>query len=482
MNSQYAYIFDELGINPETINMVLGDQNIVNFQRKQDIMQARYEADKKGVPIFTRKLPITQFDSSKSVYRLDDKVKNCINRNFEADIIDTKIGYMLGIPINYQVPGTSRFEDKLTEWNKSQRVADKDAELGKNASITGMAPRLMYVDRKGDVQLRNVPHDEVIIIARDDAFAPDYALRTYQVPRVENNGVVYKQYVEVYDRSMIHEYIQEGAGWELAELKGKPNPYPHMFDGCPLFALQNNEEFKGDFEKVIPAIDAYNRTLSDASDEIEQYRLAYMVLKGMGADPETMEEMKANGIIELYDENQDVKYLTKDINDQLIENHLDRLEANIYKDAKSVDFSDQQFSGNSSGVALQHKTQGLENKCATFQRKMEAMLAYQYQLLNGYWAKRGQTEEDKSNEIVFNFRRNLPIDLEQTARSTALLKGNVSERTRLSQLPFITDTDAEIEGMQDDITRATGDFERDLEVTPNGTMVERKEETMTIEQ
>lgn len=75
-----------------------------------------------------------------------------------------------------------------------------------------------------------------------------------------------------------------------------------MFDGCPLFGLANNKELKGDAEKVLSLIDAYDRTLSDASNEIEQYRLAYLILKGLGADEDTLQQLKKTGILELYDE------------------------------------------------------------------------------------------------------------------------------------------------------------------------------------
>ncbi|MGM7722133.1 phage portal protein [Metabacillus sp. Hm71] len=36
----------------------------------------------------------------------------------------------------------------------------------------------------------------------------------------------------------------------------------------------------------------------------------------------------------------------------MIEHHLDRLEKNILRFAKSVDFTDENFSGDSTGVAL----------------------------------------------------------------------------------------------------------------------------------
>lgn len=164
-----------------------------------------------------------------------------------------------------------------------------------------------------------------------------------------------------------------------------------MFDYCPLYGLPNNEELKGDAEKVLSLINAYDRTLSDASNEIEQYRLAYLILKGMGADEETLQMLKKTGVFNLYDEKEDVKYLTKDINDTMIENHLNRLEENILRFAKSVNFSDEQFAGNISGVAMKFKLMALENKCITMERKMTAALRYQFKVLCSAWAKRGLT-------------------------------------------------------------------------------------------
>lgn len=53
----------------------------------------------------------------------------------------------------------------------------------------------------------------------------------------------------------------------------------------------------------------------------------------------------------------------------MIEKHLNRLEANIMSIAKSVNFSDESFAGNSTGVAMKYKLMRLENNCKTMERK-----------------------------------------------------------------------------------------------------------------
>ncbi|MDA6131225.1 phage portal protein, partial [Escherichia coli] len=86
-------------------------------------------------------------------------------------------------------------------------------------------------------------------------------------------------------------------------------------------------------------IDGYDRTLSDVNNEIEQTRLAYLVLRGLGLDEEDIDTLKKTGVFELMGKDDSVSYLTKDINDTMIENHLNRLEQNILRFAKSVNFS-----------------------------------------------------------------------------------------------------------------------------------------------
>ncbi|SPT93131.1 phage Portal protein [Bacillus tequilensis] len=176
---------------------------------------------------------------------------------------------------------------------------------------------------------------------------------------------------------------------------------------------------KGDAEKGLSLIDAYDRTLSDVSNEIEQCGLAYLILKGLGADEDTLQQLKKTGILELYDEKDDVSYLTKDINDAIIENHLNRLEENILRFAKSINFSDESFGGNITGVAMKFKLIALENKCITIERKMTAALRYQYKLIFSAWATKNKAKAEDYLKVWFGFKRNLPANVLEEAQTTS---------------------------------------------------------------
>jgi SPP1 family phage portal protein len=469
---KFKRLIDNNGITEDIIPEIIAASKL-DHTRMLKLYERYKAAEEDGPEIFNRSaLKYDSFGVSDKIQRLDDKVNNQLNNAFDADIVDTKIGYMFGHPISYEVDEESKEKKSSTkdeqknepkEKTKHQlileefllrnNVEDNDPEYGKLAAICGKGARLVYIDRDGYERIKNIDPWEVSFIG-DNIHEPDYSLRHYKYDNVI--------YAEFYDDTNIYYFVQDKNGkFELEDIQ------PHMFEYNPLFGLANNREMQADAEKVMRLIDAYDRTLSDASNEIEQYRLAYLVLKGLGADEETMEKIRKQGWFELYEETDDVKYLTKDINDSLIEHHLDRLEKNILRFAKSVNFTDEAFGGTITGVAMRFKLLALENKCITMERKFVSSLRYQFKVIFSAWYKRHAFAKEDYLKVWFGFKRNLPANILDEAQTTAQLKGNVSERTRLSLLSFVDDVDYELEEMQkeqDEYSRVLGDVDDDIDL------------------
>ncbi|MBT2661936.1 phage portal protein [Bacillus sp. ISL-45] len=434
---KFKEYIDKNGIDEKTVLEMIDAHSKIRARMRK--MYQRYKADLDGPTIFTRSATAYEekFESGGNVLRIDDKVNNQLNNAFDADIVDTKIGYMFGHPISYDVDDTNEaLRSELEAFLLSNNAEDNDSEYGKMAAICGYAARLAYIDKVGDERIKNIDPWEVVFLG-DEIHEPDYSLRYFY--RDE------EIFAEFYDDIYIYFFkANQGGEFNLQDIQ------PHMFDFNPLFGVANNKELKGDAEKVLALIDGYDRTLSDASNEIEQYRLAYLILRGMGADEETLANLKKNGIFELLGENDDVRYLTKDINDTMIENHLNRLEENILRFAKSVNFTDESFGTQLSGVAMRFKLMALENKCITMERKFAASLRYQFKVLFSAWSKRKGFSPKDYLKIFFGFKRNLPANILDEAQSTAQLKGHISERTRLGLLSFVDDVEFEIEEMKKD--------------------------------
>lgn len=440
---KYVKLFREKEQKREFSKVVMGEllQTVIDAhmtdKTKHLKLYGRYKAVAGAVPILTRNAINYENFETGAIKRIDDKVNNRLNNSFDAEIVDTKVGYMFGHPINYEVEQKSRetlqqLRDEIEVFKLRNNTDDKDSEWGKKAAICGYCARLVYIDPEGNERIINVDPWETIIISASDFTEPEYAIRYFDID--EN-----KQRAEFYDNAFYYVFETGANGLQFIEQK------QHGFDYCPLYGLPNNEELMADAERVLALIDAYDRTLSDASNEIEQYRLAYLILRGLGMDDETEAQIKKSGIFELLGENDDVRYLTKDINDSLIEHHLDRLEENILRLAKSVNFGDETFGNNVSGVALEYKLMSLENKCITMERKMTAALRYQFKVLCSAWAKKNKCQKDDYLKVWFEFKRNVPVNLKERVEAAVAMLPLTSHKTALATLPNVDDVDYELE-------------------------------------
>jgi SPP1 family phage portal protein len=279
---------------------------------------------------------------------------------------------------------------------------------------------------------------------------PQFALRYYEITVKEGNEEKTKTRVEWYDDLTVTYYLEDESGEYVLDISEPVNPQPHLFDLVPIIVFPNNEEQQGDAEKVLSLIDAYDRTLSDVNSEVEQFRLAYMAFYGYDPDEETLKKAARTGAFGLDEKTEGVgiEFITKDLNDAVIEHHLDRLEANIMRFGKSVNMTDEQFASNLSGVAIRYKLMALETKCITMERKITAALRQQFKVLCTAWAKKGISAD--YTDIHFEFKRNLPVNIKDEAEATSLLRGQVSERTRLALLSFVGNVAGEIEEMAKD--------------------------------
>lgn len=442
----------------------------------------RYEVLAEGLPIFER---APRFSEDKDV------INHKLNNDFFSEIIDFKTGYFAGNPIGYSYSDTEEsLEDTgdagdtdqeqkaardaaskvITDFVTRSNMFDVDMECTKYAAICGYAGRLFYIDPEGNERVMVVPPDECIILSKiRDITQPTYGVRYYKTKDIRDNDI-WK--AEFYDSNFIY-YYQGGSVSDLVLVKQEAN----LFDGCPLQGIPNNLEMKGDAEKVLTLIDAYDRALSDSNNESEAFAHAYMILENIHLDKEEAQEVQKAGAIEIMTgpNGGKVYFLTKQINDAFIEHHLDRLEENIYRFSKTPNLSDEAF-GTASGVSLKFKLTGLETKCGMFEAKMISAGTYMFTLLAKAWAKK--TIKIDPLQVVMDFRRNFPLDILSEAQAvTALIAAGVPKSVAYAQLSFVDDVEylmQLIEAEKDEIPSLTTGDNDDKPVKKKKTPAKKK--------
>lgn len=432
--SAEIYKIREGGLSSNIIKSIL--KKFEPRQKKMLLLYERYKTSQSGVPIYSR------YFSDKT------KVNNKVNNDFFSEIIDLKVGYFAGNPFSYQYDRTkSEYEtalDRIQRFALLNNLADLDSETTKMAAICGYGGRLLYIDPEGRERVLNVPAYETIILSEEGLSAPEYGIRIYTVET--DKGA--RRKVEFYDSRNCEVWLEEKKNVFVEDVE---ESFEHDWGICPLYAVPNNEELLGDVEKVEDLIDAYDRTLSDVNSEIESFRLAYMLFKGGLVDEDTIRQAQRTGAFTVPDDG-DISFLTKQMDDDIVENHLTRLHKNIYRFSKTPDLNDEAFAGNQSGVALKYKLFPLESKCTTFERKFTSSQMYLFTALCNTWGIRGETFDPLS--FFVEYKRNFPLDLLHEAEVQEKIRGLVSEQTRLALASFIDDVQYEIDQMEEETLNA----------------------------
>lgn len=464
------------GITVELLQQILA-KHTLNRSYNERLYQ-RYITVSEGVDIFARQ---PRFEEEKN------PINNKVNNDFFGEIVDFKVGYFAGKPITYGYSKTDESEavtggkdavDKatkaITDFTTRNNMFGVDMEVTKFASIYGYAGRLFYIDEETNERVMPIHGYETIILSDTNISEPEYAIRYFKEKDI--NGTEH-WIVEFYDNKYIHTYKGAWQSLEFVEEK------EHLFDYCPLQGVANNKECMGDAERVLALIDAYDRTVSDNSNEIESFAHAYMVFRQLIDDKE-MEKAQKSGSFYVPNvgnaERDPIYWLTKNINDGYTEHHLDRLEDNIYRFSKTPNLGDESF-GTASGVSLKFKLHGLEVKCAQFQAKMMDAAQYMWKLLASSWNKKGIKVDPL--QCVESYGRNFPLDSESNARTAqALIAAGVPDEVAWDiAIPEIDDIDYVLELKKQKQEEAMSMFEEvEMEMaakkTPKATELEEEEE------
>ena len=362
---------------------------------------------------------------------------NRVMTNYCYNIVQNYKGYLTGIDIAYTSDQELDMVFDVLNYNDCHTV---DSQLLQDALIYGVAYEISYIDEEGKQRFKTL-NPMTCFPIYDNTLNQDlkYAVRLYMDDLIEKDSYI----VEVYSDKWIRTY-KSAMGFKSFNLIKEE---PHYFGMVPITVFQLNENRKSIFDQVITLQDAYNELLSAEVDDFQSFADAYLVLKGMmGTDPEDLADMKRNRAL-LLDSDADASYLTKNISDTQIENMLSNINDAIHKIANSPDFNDEKLLAQS-GIAMRYKLVGFENASSAIEAEMRKALQRRIELICAIANLKGS--ESVWRDIKITFTRNLPTNLTETAQVVNSLRGLVSDQTLLSLLPFITDTQAEMDRLAEE--------------------------------
>lgn len=373
----------------------------------------------------------------------EKEINNQISNNYAGYITDMATGYFIGNPVRYSSIDDEFLNEMQDIFNYNDEQ-DENNELSKQCSIKGRCYEIIYLD-KNDLDESNMPrlrfneiHAENMMVVYDYSLSAEikYAFRWYEIESIGKKT----EKIEVYTNDEIIFYAKDGS--KLVE-EYRVN---HHFGIVPVVEFTNNNEKKGDFEKVISLIDGYDKSLSSAIDNLEYFADCYLYLVGMKETSlDSIEEMRKKRVL-LLDEKGEAGFLVKDSNNQEIENTSERIKKDIHKFSLVPDLSDENFAGNSSGIAINYKLIGLEQLAVKKERKMKRAIQKRIEIITNYLNFIGRNYDFR--DIQLKFTRNIPVNEKENVEIAKALKGLISDKSAIAYLKMVDDVNTEIENIE----------------------------------
>lgn len=368
--------------------------------------------------------------------------------NHAKDIADTSTGYFMGNTISYSNSEDTDIDELLIAFDNAE-VDESDHDNALDMAIYGVAYEYVYArENENILDIKSLEVENTFIVY-DDSIEQQPLFGVYYFKRKENKADTETYQAVIMTKQFVYSIVLEGK--EKGVISDKP--IPHNMGDIPIIEYKNNKYLIGDFEQQIGLIDSYNSLTANRINDKEQFIDSILVLYGarLGDDEEesikAMESLAEHKLLELHPEAR-AEYLSKTLNENEVETLRNAVKQDIYTFSHIPNLTDENFAGNSSGVAMEFKLLGLEMITKIKQRYYVKGLKKRIKLFANYL---GLTQiAIDANSIIPHFSRSLPKNLLEISQIVSNLDGKVSQETLLSQIPFVEDPMSEIEKVNEE--------------------------------
>ncbi|MCC8177368.1 MAG: phage portal protein [Bacteroidales bacterium] len=368
----------------------------------------------------------------------DWKPDNRIPVNFAKYITDTMNGFFMGIPVKVGHPeeNVANYLNLLDQYNDGD---NNNSELSKICDVYGRGYEMYFVDEEGNIGITYLsPMDAFMIYDESIIERPMFFVRRY----TDVDGVEWGSWS---NKTEVQYFKNEGT------IKWVDEPQTHGFNGVPATEYLENDERMGIFESALPMINAYNKAISEKSNDVDYFADAYLKVLGAELKEDQLNNLRSKRIINFYGADAsalDVDFLEKPNSDTTQENLLDRLERLIFQISMIANLSDQDFGVSASGVSLQYKLQSMYNLAKTKEMKFRSGMNRRYKLIFSNPVSGMRTDDWVG--VTYKFTVNMPANTETEAETAQKLEGIVSKETQLSVLSCVDDVRAEMERIEEE--------------------------------
>ena len=376
---------------------------------------------------------------------------NQLSHGFPRYISTMAAGYLIGDPVRYAVDDDEQRPGLRAVQRAYAHCAmdSVDAELARDASVYGKGVELVFADLQAAPRAAALDPCRAFVVY-DDTVAHAPLFGVHYSERRGPDGAQTGYNVDVYTEDAVFHYQAQA----LADVgrRAPDESERHFFGGVPLVEYWNDEGERGDFEGVLSLIDAYDALQSDRVNDKQQFVDALLLLYGCTLETDARgrtpgQQLREDKALVLPDSEARAEWLCKQLDEADTEVLKNAIKADIHKMSMVPDLTDEQFAGNSSGVAMRYKLLGLEQLTKIKERWFREALRERLRLFANFLNLKGAPILD-ADAVRLVFTRSLPVNELETAQMVEKLHGIVPEEILLAQVPFVEDAERAAEQLR----------------------------------
>lgn len=395
----------------------------------------------------------------------DGKPNNKLAHGFCRYITNMATSYFAGKPVRYIFKDdesgdltAEEYKDAVLDVFQDNYIDSLNFEVSKEASKKGIGFYLIFSNEFSNLRIKKMDAEAMIPVYSPslDEFL-EAAVRIWS--EYDIDGTLLTKYADVYDDTYIYHFKQEDGDivYKLYRV-----PEPHYMKDIPVIIVWNNEEQLGDYEPVITLNDAYDNAQSDTANDMDYFTDAYLCITGASSmvedaltgdlDDDGDDEgrraavnLRKNRLLFL-DEHGQAQWLTKNVNDAANENYKNRLYKDIFFLSQVPALTDENFSGNLSGIAIKYKMTGLEELAIMKENRMRSAQTKMLRIITDFLNMKMNKKWDPDT-VEQKYDRNFIENASDVITDVKNLEGIVSRETQLDMLPIsiVSDSSAELD-------------------------------------
>lgn len=405
--------------NLEHINLV--KKVYGSYHTFRNIYQKMYEYYKGDTDAIKKYLFVTERSNLK------------INVNYIKKFVKEEVAYTLGNNITYESRTDNEnivndIEYYTAHWNELH-----DTDLMKYMLIFTTVYELYYIDDNADFCSKIIKPTEGYAYRDKSSGKVLFFIHSFK-----NDFDTAVSYIDVYTADYIYHFDNK-----FNQIAG---PTANIFGEVPVTIGELTNEGSDDslYKDIKGLQDAFETNLSDIGNEISDFRNAYLLFKAAQVDPAKIPEMKQLGVIQFPQTGGDATWLIKNINDNFIQNTLDRYEDTMYQIACHINHNEK-LQSNLSGITLRSRLIVLENKCNLEIKAHKNMVKNRLRFLFMYLNLKKDKNYDYK-DVKALYTPNIPSDDLATAQMLAQVpEGIISKDTARGLFSFINNKVVEAE-------------------------------------